>query len=47
LMWEETLQEIVWVLTHYLLAVPHRRMELTSNIIRFRAIHNISSFLSS
>ena len=40
LRWEAGLQEITWVLTHSLFAATHRRMELTSNIISPRAIHN-------
>jgi hypothetical protein len=39
LRWEEGWQEITWVLTHSF-ATPHRRTELTSNIISPRATHN-------
>jgi hypothetical protein len=43
LLCEAGLQEITWVLTHSLFTATHRRMELTSNIINPRAIHNRDS----
>ena len=43
LRWEAGLQEITRVLTHSLFAAPHRRTELTSNIISPRAILNKGS----
>jgi hypothetical protein len=47
LRWEAGLQEITRVLTYFLFADPHRRTELTSNIISPRAIHNTSPSLSN
>lgn len=46
LRWGAGLQKIIRVLTHSFFATTHRRTELTSNIISYRAIQNMYACVS-